>query len=103
MGEQGVSDMYGLIGKMIAVAGQRDTVLTILFDSVGGMPNCLSYIIAKDSADENALWITERVLKNFLDYCFSMPDLDIKRLSGFEALICPNLIFLKHPLNKEEV
>jgi quinol monooxygenase YgiN len=59
MGEEGVSEMYGLIGKMIAVAGQRDTLLTILFDSVGDMPGCLSYIIAKDPADENALWITE--------------------------------------------
>ena len=51
--------MYGLIGKMIAVAGQRDTLLKILFDSVGDTPGCLSYIIAKDPADENALWITE--------------------------------------------
>ena len=48
MGEEGVAEMYGLIGKMIAVAGQRDTLLTILFDSVGDMPGCLSYIIAKD-------------------------------------------------------
>jgi quinol monooxygenase YgiN len=23
------------------------------------MPGCLSYIVAKDSAEENALWITE--------------------------------------------
>ena len=59
MGEEGVSEVYGLIGKMIAVAGQSDTLLTILFDSVGDMPGCLSYIIAKDPADENALWITE--------------------------------------------
>ena len=51
--------MYGLIGKMIAVAGQRDALLTILFDSVADMPGCLSYIIAKDPADENAIWITE--------------------------------------------
>ena len=57
MGE-GVSEMYGLIGKMIAVAGQRDTLLAILFDAVADMPGCLSYIIAKDPADENALWIT---------------------------------------------
>ena len=59
MGEEGVAEMYGLIGKMIAVAGQRDALLTILFDSVGDMPGCLSYIIAKDPADANAIWITE--------------------------------------------
>jgi quinol monooxygenase YgiN len=51
--------MYGLIGKMIAVAGHRDALLAILFDSVADMPGCLSYIIAKDPADETALWITE--------------------------------------------
>ena len=51
--------MYGLIGKMIAVSGQRDALLAILFDGVADMPGCLSYIIAKDLADENALWITE--------------------------------------------
>jgi len=51
--------MYGLIGKMIAVSGQRDALLAILFDGVADMPGCLSYIIAKDPADENALWITE--------------------------------------------
>ena len=59
MGEEGVVEMYGLIGKMIAVAGQRDALLTILFDSVADMPGCLSYIIAKDPADANAIWITE--------------------------------------------
>jgi quinol monooxygenase YgiN len=51
--------MYGLIGKMIAVSGQRDALLAILFDGVADMPGCLSYIVAKDPADENTLWITE--------------------------------------------
>jgi quinol monooxygenase YgiN len=53
------SEVYGLIGKMIAVSGQRDALLAILFDSVADMPGCLSYIVAKDPADEKALWITE--------------------------------------------
>lgn len=51
--------MYGLIGKMNAVAGQRDALIAILLESVGEMPGCLSYIVAKDPADANALWITE--------------------------------------------
>ena len=54
--------MYGLIGKMIAVAGKRDELIAILLDGVAsgpGMPGCLSYVIAKDPADENAIWITE--------------------------------------------
>ncbi|MDA0243952.1 MAG: putative quinol monooxygenase [Chloroflexi bacterium] len=51
--------MYGLIGKMLAVAGQRDALAAILLDGVAGMPGCHSYIIAEDPSDENALWITE--------------------------------------------
>jgi quinol monooxygenase YgiN len=51
--------MYGLIGKMTAVAGQRDTLLAILLEGTGSMPGCLSYIIATDPADADALWITE--------------------------------------------
>jgi quinol monooxygenase YgiN len=51
--------MYGLIGKMTAVAGQRDALIAILLAGVAGMPGCLSYVIAKDPADANAIWITE--------------------------------------------
>jgi quinol monooxygenase YgiN len=51
--------MYGLIGKMVAVAGKRDELMAILLSSVGAMPGCLSYIIATDPADANAIWITE--------------------------------------------
>jgi quinol monooxygenase YgiN len=51
--------MYGLIGKLLAVPGQRDALIAILLQGTGSMPGCLSYIVAKDSADENAIWITE--------------------------------------------
>jgi len=51
--------MYGLIGKMIAAPGQRDELLAILLESDFSMPGCLSYIIAKDPADANAIWVTE--------------------------------------------
>jgi quinol monooxygenase YgiN len=51
--------MYGLIVKMIAADGRRDELIAILFGSVSNMPGCLSYIIAKDTTDSNALWITE--------------------------------------------
>lgn len=49
----------GLIGKITAVAGQRDALATILLDSTEAMPGCLSYVIARDPTDDNALWITE--------------------------------------------
>ena len=51
--------MYGLIGKIVAVDGQRDELIHILMDGTAGMPGCLSYIIAKDQTDPNAIWITE--------------------------------------------
>ena len=51
--------MYGLIGKMTAVPGQRDALAAILLDGTKEMPGCLSYVIARDPADDNALWITE--------------------------------------------
>ncbi len=57
MEEQG--RMFGLIGKMRAVSGQRDALLAILLEGTANMPGCLSYIIAKDPADVDAIWITE--------------------------------------------
>ncbi len=51
--------MYGLIGKMKAIPGQRDALIAILLDGVSGMPGCLSYIVAQDPADVDAIWVTE--------------------------------------------
>lgn len=51
--------MYGLIGKMIAVPGRRDALVSVLLEGTTGMPGCFSYIVAADSADPDALWITE--------------------------------------------
>ena len=51
--------MYGLIGKMTAVPGQRDLLAAMLLESTQAMPGCLSYIVATDPADADALWITE--------------------------------------------
>lgn len=51
--------MYGLIGKILAVAGARDELAAILIEGVAGMPGCLSYVVALDPADPDALWVTE--------------------------------------------
>ena len=51
--------MYGLIGKMKAVAGKRDDLSAILLRGLADMPGNLSYIVANDPLDEDALWITE--------------------------------------------
>ena len=52
--------MYGLIGKMVATPGNRDALAAIILGFGGsGMPGCLSYVVAKDPRDGDALWITE--------------------------------------------
>lgn len=51
--------MYGLIGKMNALSGKRDELISILLAGTADMPGCLSYIIARDSTDPDAIWITE--------------------------------------------
>ena len=51
--------MFGLIGKMLAVAGKRDEVIAILLDSTTKMPGCLSYVVATDAKEPDAIWITE--------------------------------------------
>jgi len=51
--------MYGLIGKITVMPGQRDALASILLDGTGAMPGCLSYVVAQDPADDTALWITE--------------------------------------------
>jgi quinol monooxygenase YgiN len=51
--------MYGLIGKMTCVSGQRDALIAILLEGTAAMPGCLSYVIARDPQDADAIWITE--------------------------------------------
>lgn len=51
--------MYGLIGKITAVPGQREGLIAILLEGTADMPGCLSYIVARNTADADAIWITE--------------------------------------------
>ena len=51
--------MYGLIAKLTTVAGKREEMIAMLKESAADMPGCLSYIVAKDAADANVVWVTE--------------------------------------------
>lgn len=51
--------MYGLIAKITAAPGKRDALIATLEEGARDMPGCFSYVVAKDSADENAVWVTE--------------------------------------------
>lgn len=51
--------MFGLIGKIKAVSGQRDALISVLIEGIAGMPGCLSYVVAQDQIDQDAIWVTE--------------------------------------------
>ena len=51
--------MFGLIGKMRVKTGEREAVIAILLEGTEAMPGCLSYVVARDPADADAIWITE--------------------------------------------
>ena len=51
--------MYGLIGEIKSAAGKRDELISILLEGTSDMPGCLSYVIAKDANDMDAIWVTE--------------------------------------------
>ncbi|NWK98099.1 antibiotic biosynthesis monooxygenase [Sphingobium lactosutens] len=50
---------YGLIGQMLSAPGKRDELVGYLRAATGAMPGCLSYIVALDTANPDAIWITE--------------------------------------------
>ncbi len=51
--------MYGLIGRFSAVSGQRDALVSLLLAGSDAMPGCLSYVVARDPKDGDAVWVTE--------------------------------------------
>lgn len=51
--------MYGLIGRIMAKPGERDALVAALMEGSDAMPGCLSYVVAKDTANTDAIWVTE--------------------------------------------
>src|SRR5690554_3122883 len=51
--------MHGLIGKLRSVEGRADELMEILIEGSHAMPGCLSYVVARDAGDAEAIWITE--------------------------------------------
>lgn len=41
------------------MTGQRDTLIALLLQGSTAMPGCLSYIVARDPNDADAVWVTE--------------------------------------------
>jgi quinol monooxygenase YgiN len=51
--------MFGLIGRILAIPGKRDELAAILVPGEAGMLGCLSYVVATDPANGDAIWVTE--------------------------------------------
>ena len=55
----GAREMFGMIVKMTAASGQRETLIQILLQATREMPGCFSYVIGEDASNDNDIWITE--------------------------------------------
>jgi len=51
--------MYGLINQILVVPGQRSELVRVLAEATRGMPGCIAYVVANDTANADAIWITE--------------------------------------------
>jgi quinol monooxygenase YgiN len=51
--------VYGLIAKITIAEGKRGEMIDILKASAAAIPGCHRYVIAKDAADANVVWVTE--------------------------------------------
>jgi len=53
---------YGLHGKFSAAAGKREELLALLLQAAEALqtnPNCLLYLVSRDTADPDGIWVSE--------------------------------------------
>ncbi|MFP5283428.1 MAG: putative quinol monooxygenase [Actinomycetes bacterium] len=51
--------MYGLLGRMTAIPGQRDALVENLLRGSADLPGCRSYVVARDLEHPDGIWVTE--------------------------------------------
>jgi quinol monooxygenase YgiN len=51
--------MYGLIGQLVAAPGRREELASILLGGSSALPGCLSYVVALDAKEADAIWVSE--------------------------------------------
>ena len=51
--------MYGLIVKVMVLPGRSEQFIALLRESAADMPGCLSYVVSRDTSDEDTIWVTE--------------------------------------------
>jgi quinol monooxygenase YgiN len=52
-------NMYGLITQFLTTPENREALVAVLVAGSKNMPGCLSYVVAKDAAKADTIWITE--------------------------------------------
>jgi len=57
--QRGAAALYGRFGKIKAKPGMREALIAALVDGSHDMPGNLAYIVGKDQADADGVWITE--------------------------------------------
>ncbi len=50
---------WGMIGKLRAKPGMRAALIAVLGSGSSAMPGCLAYLVAEDTGDADAIWVTE--------------------------------------------
>lgn len=50
---------YGSVGRIRAKPGERDALAALILAGASDLPGCLSYVVAEDLADADALWVVE--------------------------------------------
>ena len=66
---------------MTALPGERDALVAILLQGTGEMPGCLSYVVALDPGNTDAIWITE-VWVSQADHTHRRPRVAVRNLEG---------------------
>lgn len=74
MGRGGV---YGLITKITATPGRRDSIIDILLDKIGRTPGCISYVVSEDAADPDSLYVSE-IWEDEASHRFALTDAEVR-------------------------
>lgn len=50
---------YGSVGRIVAQPGQRSALAALMLAGTRAMPGCLTYLVAEDRGEADALWVFE--------------------------------------------
>ncbi len=51
--------MYGLVGSIMTLPENRETLIEALVAGAVSLPGCVSYVVGEDCDDESLVWVAE--------------------------------------------